>query len=104
MDYRNYSDKKRMKGIYRFVKRVYRNVIERNHRRSLLESYGKESIGLEKKTRSCDSTAVILFKDYKIKRMKDAIGNNYRNAIDVKSNDKKDNREAARRRTSLSLS
>ena len=31
----------------------------------------------------------ILFKDYKIKRMKDAIGNNYRNAIDVKSNDKK---------------
>ena len=42
----NYSDKKRMKGIYRFVKRVYRNVIERNHRRSLLESYGKESIGL----------------------------------------------------------
>ena len=39
MDYRNYSDKKRMKGIYRFVKRVYRNVIERNHRRSLLESY-----------------------------------------------------------------
>ena len=34
----NYSDKKRMKGIYRFVKRVYRNVIERNHRRSLLES------------------------------------------------------------------
>ena len=33
-----------MKGIYRFVKRVYRNVIERNHRRSLLESYGKESI------------------------------------------------------------
>ena len=25
----NYSDKKRMKGIYRFVKRVYRNVIER---------------------------------------------------------------------------
>ena len=49
MDYRNYSDKKRMKGIYRFVKRVYRNVIERNHRRSLLESYGKESIGLDMK-------------------------------------------------------
>ena len=45
----NYSDKKRMKGIYRFVKRVYRNVIERNHRRSLLESYGKESIGLDMK-------------------------------------------------------
>ena len=44
MDYRNYSDKKRMKGIYRFVKRVYRNVIERNHRRSLLESYGKEML------------------------------------------------------------
>ena len=65
-----------MKGIYRFVKRVYRNVIERNHRRSLLESYGKESIGL-------------LREDIDTLWLKDAIGNNYRNAIDVKSNDKK---------------
>ena len=75
MDYRNYSDKKRMKGIYRFVKRVYRNVIERNHRRSLLESYGKEREGCrserEKERCSgsyCQAVGFLVIKDDSISK------------------------------------